>query len=441
MPSSIPLWTLMVGLAALIPCGCSRQTPSLGGREQAGVRPVAVRTVLVAEQEIQRTTRQPATVHSFYRAEVRARVNGYVQSVNADIGDVVKQGTPLAVIAVPEKEKQQEVLQAQITRCVSEEERAQAGVELAAADVRSFEARLQQAKSELQKTEASLAAVEAEFQRTEDLVQSQSLQRRVLDEVRKKRDSEIANRAAVAAAITSAEADVAVAKAKLSSSQADLKASQADTKIAQRQLEELDVLVGFATVTAPFDGVVTERSVELGNLVGAPDGAKGQPLFVVSQISKLRVQIPVPERDAALIRQGDAVSLTFPSFPDEQPIDDVVKRVSGDLDPNTRTMLVEVELENQDNRLLPGMFGQAAITLGAKTAANILPARAVRFSESGEAYVYVLDANDSVTVTPVKTGFDDGALIEVTQGVQSGQRVIDAHLKRFETGQIVALVD
>ncbi|MEW4489942.1 efflux RND transporter periplasmic adaptor subunit [Thalassoglobus sp. JC818] len=415
---------------------CANQQPSPQRAEKQ--ESIPVKLVSASETKVQRTTTQPATVHPYYRAEVRAKVSGYVGEVKADIGDVVEAGATLAVINVPEMRKQREIIEARITRFESEEARAQAGVQLAEANVRSAEAKLAQAKSEMNRADASLAAMEAEFNRTQDLVQRQSLESRVLDEVRKKRDSERANKEATASAINSAEADVAVAQAQLTSAQADLKADEAETAIAQRQLEEIDVLIDYSTLKAPFAGVVTQRHVDPGDLVReTSEVGSGKPLFVVSQMETVRIQIPVPEVDAALIRRGDSITLRFPSFPDEEPMTASVTRLAGDLDPSTRTMLVEAEVENSDGKLIPGMFGEASISLSTKIAATMLPARAVRFSETGEAYVYIVEGDSTVSVSPVETGLDDGLSIQIVAGLAPGQQVIDAHLKRFTDGEKV----
>ena len=87
------------------------------------------------------------------------------------------------------------------------------------------------------------------------------------------------------------------------------------------------------------------------------------------------------------------------------------------------------------------MFGQASINLSAKVAANMLPARAIRFGAEGNAYVYVVGQDDTVTVKDIQTGLDDGKSIEVRSGLEPGQRVIDAHLKRFTDGQKVAVLE
>jgi RND family efflux transporter MFP subunit len=402
---------------------------------------VVVKAVSSVLTEVQRSTTQPATIHPMYRAEVRVKISGYVSDVNADIGDVVSSGQTLAVIDVPEIQKQREIIEARITRYESEEGRALAGVQLAQANVRSAEARVAQAESLMGGSEAALAAMEAEFSRTQDLVQRQSLQNRMLDEVRKKRDSEKANSESTAAAIESAVANVAVAKAEQLAAEADLKAAQADTLIARRQLEELDVMIDYATIKAPFAGMVTQRFVNPGDLVRADsEVGSGQPLFAISQLETVRVHIHVPEVEAALVSRGDQVTLRFPSFPDEQPLVAAVTRLAGELDSSTRTMLVEVQIENTDRKLIPGMFGEATISLSTKVAATMLPARAIRFSETGDAYVYIVDDDSTISTVTVTTGIDDGHSIQILNGVEPGQRVVDAHLQRFTDGQKVTVL-
>ena len=154
----------------------------------------------------------------------------------------------------------------------------------------------------------------------------------------------------------------------------------------------------------------------------------------------MRVHISVPEVDAPLVTRGDSVTLSFPSFPAQESIKGTVTRTSGNLDPSTRTMLVEVEMPNPDQKMIPGMFGQATITLATKSAANMLPARAIRFEDSGQAYVYVVGDDDAISVVPISTGADAGNSVEVLSGLVSGQRVVDAHLKRFSSGDKVRLL-
>lgn len=427
---------VLATIAAL--AGCSSEQVTLNSKVD---QKVPVKTVAVVSEEIPQTTVQPASVHAYYRVEMRANTSGFVKKLNTDIGELVKAGDVLAEIDVPEMQMQLEVMEARIQRLAAEEQQAEAMIELAEAAAGSATAKVAEAESMVAGSEASVAAAEAEFSRTEDMVGRGSLQGRVLDEVRKKLDSESANQKAVESATESAKANVSVAKAKKRSAEADLKAAKAATEIAKRQLEELEVLIDYATLKAPFDGLVTARNIEPGDLVrSGSEVGSGKPLFVVSQIDKVRVRIPVPESDAAMVNPGDAITLTFPSFKDEPPMNATVTRISGSLDPSTRTMMVEAEIPNPDRKLMPGMFGQALIKMETTMAANVLPARAIRFDESGRAYVYVVGDDDVVSVADVATGLDDGNSIEVLSGVEPGQRVIDSHLKRFTDGQKVAVL-
>ena len=349
------------------------------------VRTISVKTVVVAEESVQRTTLQPASVHAYFRTEIRANASGFVKEVNADIGDYVAAGATLALIDVPEMEMRRRIIEARIRQYQAEEERAEAGISLASARVLSAQAKLAEAESQMSSAEASLAASEAEFARTQDLVQRQSLQNRMLDEVRMRRDSELAAKESVASAIDSAKAEVAVSQAQKTSAEADLDAAQAETDVTREELKELDVLISYATIQAPFAGIVTHRNVEPGELVRElSEVGAGRPLFVISQVDKVRVRIPVPESDAPLISQGDQVTLTFPSFTAEAPLTGTITRFSGSLDPSTRTMMVEMDVPNPDGKLMPGMFGQASINLSTKVAANMLPSRAIRYADEGK---------------------------------------------------------
>jgi RND family efflux transporter MFP subunit len=171
---------------------------------------------------------------------------------------------------------------------------------------------------------------------------------------------------------------------------------------------------------------------------GADESSGG--LFTLSQQDKVRCRISVPERDAPFINRGDAVELTFPSFEGEV-LTTTVTRTSASLGPETRTMVVEAELPNQDGRLLPGMFGQATITAGAAATVSVLPARAVRFDGTGRAFVYVIHEDNTVAETQVQIGNDDGNNIAIVSGLAAGDRVVDAQLKRLTDGQRVRIIE
>ncbi|WP_461507192.1 efflux RND transporter periplasmic adaptor subunit [Rhodopirellula baltica] len=436
-PRLLPPLATVAALCLLAGCSDANRVAKKTQPQQA----TPVKTVSVTPTEVTRTSVQPATVHAYYRAELRSQASGYVESFTADIGEYVESGTVLAKISVPERKQQRRVMEAKIRRSESQEKQAESQVELAQASKKSAEAKLAQAKSEVDAVEASVAAANAEFNRTEDLVNRGSLQNRMLDEARMKRDSESARKQAIQSAVASAQADVEVASARVESAQADLETARAETDVVRRELDELDAWIDYAEIKAPFSGIITERNIEPGDLVrAANEVGLGKPLFVISQIDRVRVQIPVPENHAPLVSPGDEVSLTFPSFASEPSITSQVTRRSGSLDAQTRTMMVEVEMDNPDGKLIPGMFGQATIQLATQDAANMLPAQAIRFDESGKAFVYVVAGDDTISIQEISTGMDDGNFIEVLTGVEPGQSVVDAHLSRFIDGQKVAVV-
>lgn len=416
--------------------GCQDQSPRM-----ATSKPTPVKVVKVTQEPIQRSTVQPATVRAYHEVKIHAMVTGYVAQVNVDIGDVVKQGAVMATIDVPELDKRRQVIEAQIARCQAIQRQTQAGIDQARAEVVAAEAKLIQAKSEIDRVEASLAAAEAEFSRTQDLVNRQSIEHRLLDEIRKQRDTELASRKSTQSAIESAKADVSVARAGVSAAQAQYDSAVSETHIAERRLEETQVLLDYATLKAPFDGIVTARSVDPGTLVRrADDGNPMSALFEISQISKVRVHVAVPESQAVALTPGSSLTLSFPFFANEKPIVTSVTRISNSLDASTRTMLVEAEVDNPQGKLIPGMFGQASIETSASVAAKMLPARSVRFDESGRAYVYVVDGNNTVNLVDVTLGFDLGNRIEILSGLKTDERVIDAHRRRFLGGETVTVL-
>ncbi|MCA9062788.1 MAG: efflux RND transporter periplasmic adaptor subunit [Planctomycetaceae bacterium] len=409
-------------------------------KTEVSTSPVTVRTVSVVQEETQPTTTQPATVHADLSARIQSRVAGYISEVLVDIGDPVEQGAILAKVAVPDLERQHDRLAAELAYEKANAQRLAAGIEIAGAEVQSKVADLAAAKAELGRSEAAIAALDAEFIRTRDLIGRQSLESRMLDEVRQRRDAELAGRDAANAAIQASEAAVKVAEARLVAAKADLTAAEAQVQVAETQIEELNVQISFADLRAPFAGIVTERSIDPGDLVKESMSGGAGALLEISRVSQVRIRVPLPEHPAAQVRPGDAVSITFPSFPEEPPIDARVARTSGKLDPSTRTMMIEADVPNPAGKLMPGMFGQATVKLGDRAVAQFLPARAVRFDAKGNAFVYRLDAGNSVEVVSVQVGTDTGASIQVTAGLTVGDVVVDAHLKRLANGQKVAVV-
>ena len=430
------------GALAILTCvsGC-RLAADAAGKQHATTPLVQVNVLAPTQTTMERTTTQPATVHAYYEARIFAKASGYLTELRVDIGDVVKEGELLAAISIPETDRHREAQLATIRRLEADERRAASQLAVAQANIASFAAKRDKAKAEVSALEAGLAAALVELNRVTDLVNQRAVAERLLDEARKKHDAAAAAKAASDAAVASAEAELNLGKSQSDAAQADLDVAKAMTDVARKELEKLDELIKYARLTAPFDGVVTHRNIDLGDLVrNAQTGAgdSGQALFVISKIDKVRIRVPVPERDAPLATVGDSASISLPALRGEA-IPGEIARVAGVLEEGTRTMLIEIDLPNPDGKLLPGMFGQATITLAAPGNTVTLPANAVRFDEHGQGYVYVVDDSDQVAIAEVETGLDSGEHIEITAGLQGDERVVGPHLRRLKAGQTVSV--
>jgi RND family efflux transporter MFP subunit len=387
---------------------------------------------------IQRTTTQPATIHAFHQAEIHAKVAGYLTELKADIGQAVKAGDVLGVIDVPEMQKSYEKQEAMIRRLLAEEQQSAAGVKLAMADVKSAEASQAQAKAEVAQTDAQLNADSSEFKRVTDLVDQKAVAARLLDEALQKLEASTSAKAAAEAALQSAVAAVTVAHEKAAVAEAGVAASAAQTDIARKELEELAALMNYSILKAPFNGIVTQRNVDPGDLVRnfqAASESSRAPLFEISHVAKVRVRVAIPENEAPLARVGNAVTLKLRSLPDRE-FEGAISRISRRLDEATRTMRVEVDLDNSEGLLIPGMYGEATVDLQETPNALMIAATAVKFDKTGNSSVYVVE-DGAIRIVPVETGYDNGREIQILSGIDESAQIAADRIGRFADGQKV----
>ena len=372
--------------------------PTLADVARAADGP-AVKTVSPQKITIRRTSSQPATARAWHEAELFAKVAGYASKVTADIGDAVKAGQTLMLIDVPEIIKTYERQQAELSLLEYKREQFQASVGVARAE---------------------LGALQSEYNRVQALIKTKAVPQRVGDETKSRYES---------------------AKARLVVAEAEVKSAASSVMVGRKTLEETEVMMQYASLKAPFAGVVTQRSVDPGDLVRNEVSSERsrEPLFTVSKIDVLRVTVPVPERDAVWVKKGDTAKMEFPAIPGE-PLKNVVARRSGRLDPKTRTMAVEVDIPNANGRLIPGMYCKVEIIMQEKLAL-VVPSEAVRFDlTGGESIVYVVKDDNSISHVPVKIGIDDGHNIEILSGLSGGEQVVMGMLGRLKDGQEVSVL-
>jgi len=350
----------------------------------------------VERRTIASTLRISGEFKPFQDVDVHAKVAGYIKVISVDVGDHVKQGQTLAVLEVPE-------LAAQL-----------AGTEAA---VRRANEEIGRAQGDLERAKSAHAATHMAYQR--------------LNDAAKTRQGLVAQQE-----LDDAQAKDLESEAQVSSGKAALSAAQQELEVAQANKRQAAALSDYTRIVAPFAGVVTNRYADKGALVaaGTSSSTQAMPIVRLAQVSVLRLILPVPESVAAQIHLQDPVKVHVQAL--NQDIEGRVSRCADSLDLQTRTMQTEIDCDNRDGRLIPGMFAEAEISLGLKTNALTLPLEAVVRS-SEDATVLDVNSQNVLEERHVKLGLEDKARIEVVSGLSEGDRVIIGNRSQFRPGQKV----
>ena len=257
---------------------------------------------------------------------------------------------------------------------------------LAEIETPEIDQQLQQAQADLKNAQANLHISQITNGRYVDLLKSNSVSKQEADQ---------------------AESDLASKQALVDSSQANI-----------RRLEDLQ---SFEKLYAPFDGVITARNTDIGALIQAGDNTTPKELFHLSEIDKLRVYIAVPEVYAGRIKTGEKVGLTLDSFPGET-FEGTLVRNSDAIDPQSRTLNVEVDLDNASGRLLPGAYAFVHLNLPSHDGSVTIPANTLLFRAEGLRVGVVQDGR--VKLTPITIGHDYGGSVEVISGLTAQDSVV-----------------
>jgi RND family efflux transporter MFP subunit len=322
----------------------------------------------------------PGETAAWYETTIYARVNGYVARWLVDIGDRVKKGQVLAMIETPE-----------------------------------LDAELEAARAQLKSSEAQVKArqAEAEFSKTTNERWRDSPKGVVSDQERESK------------------------KADYESSVARLYAADAQVNLDKSKVDQFTALKEFKQVKAPFDGTITERKIDVGNLVTAGSGPTTTPLYRMAQTDPLRVFVEVPQSAAgelmnagvpAEIRATGAVGGVFSGE---------IARSAESLNAQARTMRVEVDMPNAKHALVPGMYVNVAFRLPSRGSVEV-PAAALVFRSSGT-QVAVVSREGKIEFHDVVIARDNGSLVELASGVQPGDRLALNISSQIAPGQTVAV--
>lgn len=215
-----------------------------------------------------------------------------------------------------------------------------------------------------------------------------------------------------------------------------LAASRATENAAAAEVRRLGALQGFTRLVAPFAGVVTSRSTQIGALVTSGTGAT-TPLFTVADTGRMRIFVRVPQGYSGQVKPGLHASLTVPEYPGRS-FDVTLTRSADAVDPQSGTVLVQLEAANPDRALKPGAYGQVKFPVGGTSGAVRLPASALVIGAQGTR-VATVGAGNKAVLKPVTIGRDDGDSVEISAGLTPRDRVIDNPPDSLQTGDPVRI--
>ena len=226
----------------------------------------------------------------------------------------------------------------------------------------------------------------------------------------------------------------AVSKQETDEKIGDLAAKTALGNAARANVARLRFTQGFTRLVAPFSGIVTSRSTQIGALVTAGTTAS-VPLFTVSDVSRMRVFVRVPQSYSAQVHPGMHVTLTLPEYPGRR-FDAMLARTAGAVDPGSGTVLVELQAANPDHALKPGAYAQASFPVQGTGSAVTLPASALIIGEHGT-QVATVGPDGKAHLKTVTIGVDQGATVQVSAGLSANDRVIDSPPDSLQNGDAV----
>ncbi len=332
----------------------------------SGAAAWAQQTALVAvvSKPTSRVVELPGEFLPYLSVQLRARVAGTVERVLVDRGSAVKRGQKLVELSAPEM--QALIAEAEFRVEAAEAERVQASAQMAA---------LQSTVDRLKKASETPGAIAAN-----ELIQAQR---------------------------------------QLDGAQALVSSREQAKRVAVAVVQARKEMEAYLRIAAPFDGIVTERSIHPGALVGP--GANDPVLLVLEQISRLRLVVPVPEQDIGGMVRGAAVPFHVPAYPD-RAYSGTVARVSHALDPQTRAMAVELDVNNRDGSLSPGMYPKVNWPVRSGKAALFVPKTAV--VTTTERTFVIRNQSGHAQWVDVKKGAADGDLVEISGALQAGDKVV-----------------
>ena len=328
--------------------------------------------------------------------DVHPKVSGYMSRINVDIGDVVHQGQTLAILEVPELKAQLQQTVFQLQQSKEETTQAQNGISRAEAEHAALHAASERLKQAAAGRPGLIAQQELDDAQAKDL---------------------------------SSEAQIDAAKSAMAAAQQHANAARSDN-------QRIAALENYTNVTAPLDGVVIWRYADTGALIqgGTNSNDQALPIVRLSQSNLLRLRIPVPEDDVKYVHVGDQLQVRVDAI--GRSFTGKIVRFTREVNFETRTMETEVDVENKDLSIAPGMYANTLLQLGHVTNVVTIPVEALVLNGQQET-VYVLDDSNRIHIRNVAVGLQGSKLAEITSGLNPGDRVVVGGQDKYQEGEEV----
>jgi RND family efflux transporter MFP subunit len=357
----------------------------------------------------------PAQLLPYEQTTLYSRIDGYVKKWHIDRGTSVKRGQVLAEIDAPEMDQQVNQAQAAL-------EQGKAMLVQIDADLDQAKAELDRAKSQIRVAEANKEYAERELVRTTGLLRTQAIGRT-------DHEANVRNRDVMEATLVSARADLVAKEKAIASRAASIGTQEATNRGLEANLQRLKEMQNFKFITAPFDGYVTRRYVETGMMVQTLNSPQ---LYHMQDSSRLRIQIDVPQVYAQQARKSKVGEVIVPEIPD-RTFTAEVKRTGSAININTRTLAVELEMENAERTVLAGTYAQVRLKLPAARPTVTVPVNALRYTSQG---IEVVVHQDGVLkVQPVKLGRNLGKSMEIVSGLDGTEELVANPADDLQTGE------
>lgn len=434
MKRTVWVWVVAAGIvlaAGLVVSRGASPRPTAPPRQSTSRRPVPLVVIGHAQRTaLARTLQLTASITSLTQSVIFPKTSGYLLAVTVRPGDAVRPGQVLALIDHAQLDTQVAQAQASLAAAQNAVLTAQAQVAAARAQRVNAEAGVASARAAVVKAQASLADMQATYNRAAELAKQGAIAQQSLDDAKAQVVTAQATLDASRAQVVQAEAQVDAARQQEAAAASQVRTQQAQAATQAAALDNARVQLQYATITAPFGGVVVSRQLDPGAYVTPGTSTS---IMTIADLNNLDVVLNVGSPDMPMIHAGDPVRIAVDAYPG-RVFKGAVNRIAGGVDPTTRTVQVEVDIANPEHLLRPGMYATVQLSAGSRQAL-VVPLSAVQ-SFGTQHYVWFVEDGKAVQQY-VDVGQTTGEVVEITGGLQPTDTLIFRGADLVRQGQPV----